>query len=192
MKSIETSILKKTKSISTKSETTGTIRPVEPSEYANPWTYRGKSVGADDIGDNYGFVYLITDTLTGKKYVGKKLFWNKKVRFVKKKKKRTVVESDWKTYYGSNLELLAEIAKVGQDRFKREILHMCKSKGECNYWEAQEQFKRNVLLDDSYYNSWIMVKVNRSHLKKIKLEDAIAPECPCVKRANQLEKLFED
>lgn len=141
--------------------------PVEASEYANPWTHNGKVLSVEDIGDSYGFVYLITDTETGKKYVGKKLFWNKKTKQVKKKKKRTLVESDWRDYYGSNLDLLADVAKEGGSRFKREVLHLCRSKGECNYWEAYEQFTRNVLLDDSYYNGHIWVRVHRTHLKKV-------------------------
>lgn len=196
MKSGEKRTRKKTSSISRKKrETTGTTRQEEPSEYVNPWTYRGKTIDSGDIGDNYGFVYLITDTATEKKYVGKKLFFNKKTKIVNKKKKRAVVDSDWKRYYGSNLELIAEIDKNGVQRFKREILHLCKSKGECNYWEAHEQFKRAVLLDDGYYNSWIMVKVHRSHLKNVNLsmEDYYGKEeCGCARRSRELERLFEE
>lgn len=139
--------------------------PVEASDYENPWTLDGKPLTSDLIGDNYGFIYLITDTITGKKYVGKKLFWNKKTKVVKKKKKRSLVESDWKTYYGSNLELIAEVDKKERTSFKREVLHLCASKGECNYWEAYEQFTRGVLLSDEYYNGHIWVRVHRSHLK---------------------------
>jgi len=138
---------------------------VEVSDYENPWTLDGKPLTSDLIGDNYGFIYLITDTITGKKYVGKKLFWNKKTKVVKKKKKRSLVESDWKTYYGSNLELIAEVDKKERTSFKREVLHLCASKGECNYWEAYEQFTRGVLLSDEYYNGHIWVRVHRSHLK---------------------------
>ena len=196
MKSGERRTRKKTPSISPKErETTGTTRQEEPSEYVNPWTYRGKTIDSGDIGDNYGFVYLITNIETGKKYVGKKLFYNKKTKIVKKKKKRAVVDSDWKRYYGSNLELIAEVDKSGPQRFRREILHLCKSRGECNYWEAYEQFTRNVLLDDSYYNSWIMVKVHRSHLKNVNLsmEDYYGKEeCGCARRARELEQLFEE
>ena len=36
------------------------------------WTYEGKTI--DEIPDEYeGFVYLITNTTTGQKYIGKKL-----------------------------------------------------------------------------------------------------------------------
>lgn len=143
---------------------------MEASDYTNPWTYQGRVIQSADIGDNYGFVYIITDLTTGKKYVGKKLFWSKKTKQVKGKKKRTVVESDWMTYYGSSAELLVEVDKSGRDNFKREILHLCKSKGECNYLEAYEQFVRGVLLSDDYHNSWIMVKVHASHVKNLKHE----------------------
>lgn len=163
---------------------------MEPSEYENPWTHQGKPIGPADIEGNYGFVYLISDTETGKKYVGKKLFWSRKTKVVKKKKKRTLVESDWQTYYGSNLELIAEVEKSGGSRFKREVLHLCKSKGECNYWEAYEQFTRNVLLDDSYYNSWIMVKVHRSHVKNVKAGDPAS--CRCVQRSMEINRLFDE
>lgn len=147
---------------------TGTTSLVEASDYENPWTLDGKPLTSDLIGDSYGFVYLITDTTTGKKYVGKKLFWNKKTKVVKKKKKRSLVESDWKTYYGSNLELIADVDKKERTSFKREVLHLCASKGECNYWEAYEQFTRNVLLSDEYYNGHIWVRVHRTHIKNLK------------------------
>ena len=113
----------------------------------------------------YGFVYLITSLKTGKLYVGKKLFWSQKTKTVKGKKKRTKVESDWKDYYGSNKVLVEEVQANGVENYKREILHLCKTKGECNYLEAYEQFTRECLIGDSYYNEWIMVKVHRSHIK---------------------------
>ena len=113
----------------------------------------------------YGFVYLITCLKTGKLYVGKKLFWSQKTKTVKGKKKRTKVESDWKDYYGSNKVLAEEVQTNGVENYKREILHLCKTKGECNYLEAYEQFTRKCLIGDSYYNEWIMVKVHRSHIK---------------------------
>ncbi len=138
---------------------------MENSEYENPWLYWGVPLTPEIIGDNYGFIYLITDTETDKKYVGKKLFWSKKTKVVKKKKKRSLVESNWKTYYGSNLELIADVDKKERTSFKREVLHLCASKGECNYWEAYEQFTRGVLLSDEYYNGHIWVRVHRSHLK---------------------------
>lgn len=131
------------------------------------WTMNGNpyELGEQTFKEVYGFVYLITCLKTGKLYVGKKLFWSQKTKTVKGKKKRTKVESDWKDYYGSNKVLAEEVQTNGVENYKREILHLCKTKGECNYLEAYEQFTRECLIGDSYYNEWIMVKVHRSHIK---------------------------
>lgn len=145
-------------------------------EYDNPWLYEGKPFGTEDIEDFYGFIYIITNAVNGRKYIGKKLFYASKTKMVKKKKKRYKAESDWKKYYGSSEEVKADIEKYGAENFKREILHLCKSKGECNYWEAHEQFERKVLLSEEYYNSWIQVKVHRSHVNKTKKKSTSTPE----------------
>lgn len=131
------------------------------------WMMNGEpyELGNQTHKEVYGFVYLITCLKTGKLYVGKKLFWSQKTKTVKGKKKRTKVESDWKDYYGSNKVLAEEVQTNGVENYKREILHLCKTKGECNYLEAYEQFTRKCLIGDSYYNEWIMVKVHRSHIK---------------------------
>lgn len=116
--------------------------------------------------DIIGFVYLITNTVTGKQYVGKKLFTAARTKQVKGKRKRFRVESDWRDYYGSNKELLHDVATLGRDSFTREILHLCKSKGTCSYLEAKEQFVRGVLeYPDKFYNEWISCKIHRKHLK---------------------------
>lgn len=129
------------------------------------WFFNGNEFTEDMIGDNYGFVYLITNLQDGRKYVGKKFFYSSKSKQVNGKKKRIKVQSNWKTYYGSNKELNEDVSKIGKDQFKREILHLCKTKGECGYLEAQEQFDRRVLLDDNYYNIWIMCRVHSTHVK---------------------------
>lgn len=131
------------------------------------WIYNGKpyELGEQTHKEVYGFVYLITCKLTNKKYVGKKLFWSNKTKQVKGKKKRLKVESDWKTYFGSNKVLIEDVKTNGEDNYVREILHLCKGKGECNYLEAYEQFTRNVLTSSEYYNEWIMVKVHQAHIK---------------------------
>lgn len=129
------------------------------------WLHDNKDFTENDISDNYGFVYLITNTITGKKYVGKKFFYSMKTKVLKGKKKRYKIQSDWQTYYGSNTELQNDVILHGKEAFKREIIHLCKSKGECGYLEAKEQFDRSVLESNDYYNSWIMVRVRKSHIK---------------------------
>ena len=129
------------------------------------WTYKDKDFTEADIGDNYGFVYVITNLQTGKKYVGKKFFYSMRTKVLKGKKKRFKVTSDWQTYYGSNTELQNHVKMLTESMFSREIIHLCKSKGECGYVEAKEQFDRGVLESDDYYNSWIMVRVRKSHIK---------------------------
>lgn len=114
----------------------------------------------------YGFVYRIVDVLNNKQYIGKKLFYSLKTRQVKGKKKKSKVESDWKEYYGSNEELLKSIEQAGKQNFERTILKLCRTKGECTYYESKYQFEEDVLLHpEKYYNTWIMCKVHRKHLK---------------------------
>lgn len=110
---------------------------------------------------------MITCTLTSKKYVGKKIFQFAKARRVKRRVNRIrfKVESDWRTYYGSNKELCEDVVKHGADKFTREILHLCKNKFECSYLEASEQFARDVLRRDDFYNTWISVRVSRARRK---------------------------
>lgn len=132
------------------------------------WKYNGADFTKDMIGDYYGFVYVIYNLNNGRKYIGKKLFYSSKTKQVKGKKKRYKVFSDWQTYYGSNAELSKDVLEYGSDTFVREIIHLCKSKGECNYLEAREQFVNKVLESDEYYNSWIMVKVHTNHIKGLR------------------------
>lgn len=143
------------------------------------WQYQGNSI--DEIDDKYvGFVYVITQLSTGKKYYGKKKAKFKKTALktvvvkstgVKKKKKiRSLVDSDWKTYYGSSDALKAEIEKCGIEDFTREILEFCETESMLSYQEAKIQFVTDALLHpDKYFNNWIMCRVRRDHLiKKIK------------------------
>ncbi len=139
--------------------------------YDNPWLHNDEVFDSDKIEDNYGFVYLIENLVDNKKYIGKKLFYSSRTKTVKKKKKKFKIESDWKKYYGSNLELIADTEKHGKHNFKRTILRLCKTKGECNYFEAKEQFALDVLRSEEYYNTWIMVKVHKSHVAKTKMEN---------------------
>lgn len=128
------------------------------------WLYNGE-VFDQPQPEHYGFVYIIRNTQTGRCYVGKKLFWHKKTKVLKGKRKRYLAESDWKKYYGSSVEVQRDIKEQGEEQFVREILHLCKSKGECSYYEGLEQFQRGVLFHpDLYYNDWIIVRVHRKHI----------------------------
>ena len=137
------------------------------------WTYKGSIVN-ELPEDCIGFVYNITNTVTGRQYIGKKLAKFSKTTYKtvklkngtkKKKKIRSKIDSDWQEYYGSSVELSKDIAALGQDKFTREILHYCKSKAETSYVEAREQFDRKVLESDEYYNGQISVRVHGSHIK---------------------------
>lgn len=125
--------------------------------------------------DCVGFVYLITNTITGRKYIGKKLAKFAKTSYKvvklkngtkKKKKIRSKIDSDWQTYYGSNTELSKDVVELGANNFRREILYYCKSKSECSYIEAREQFNHKVLESKDYYNGQISVRVHGSHILK--------------------------
>ena len=128
------------------------------------WTYQGETV--ETIPDEYeGFVYLITNTTTGQKYIGKKLAKFKTTKPPlkgKKNKRRGYKESDWRTYWGSSDRLNADVAELGEENFTREILYFCKGRGEMSYIEAREQFDRRVLETDEYYNGIINVRVGGS------------------------------
>ena len=137
------------------------------------WTYKGEEI--TEIPDEYeGFVYLITNLTNNQKYIGKKLAKFKTTKPPlkgKKNKRRGYKESDWKTYWGSSDRLNADVASLGEDKFTREILYLCKGRGEMSYIEAREQFDRRVLETDDYYNGIINVRVGGSDkLKQALLE----------------------
>ena len=127
------------------------------------WIYNDEVFTEDMIGDNVGFVYIISNTTNGKFYIGKKLFTKLKTVQKKKKKKRTRVSSNWVDYTGSNDQLNEDIKNGHQ--IKKHILHLCKSKGWCSYMETKEILMRDCLLKDEYYNYWASCKIRRSHLK---------------------------
>ena len=132
------------------------------------WLYNGKEISNDDIEGHVAFVYIITNLENNKRYIGKKVFKSIRRKKVKGKTRRKKVEkeSDWQEYFGSNIGLLADVEKLGRDRFEREIIKLCKSKGTANYWEAKLQMQHEVLENpDKFYNDWIFVKVHRSHIK---------------------------
>jgi hypothetical protein len=128
------------------------------------WIYNGEVFL--EPGDNYGFVYIITNKIDNRQYIGKKFFWSIRRKQVKKVRKRITIESDWKTYWSSSDELQSDVQRLGVENFTREIIHLCPNKGTANYLEAKEQFTRSVLENkDLWYNSWISVKVMRSHVR---------------------------
>ena len=98
-----------------------------------------------------GFVYLITNLTNDRKYIGKKSFWTR--RKDKKTGRRKTKESDWKNYFGSCDELNEDVKLLGRDKFSREILYLCPHKKSMSYYETMEQFKRDVLMTDDYYNT---------------------------------------
>ena len=137
------------------------------------WLYESKQVEQLPE-DCVGFVYVITNNVTGRKYIGKKLAKFSRTTYKtvklkngnkKKKKIRGKIESDWQTYYGSNEQLNKDIAELGSDNFTREILFYCTSKAACSYIEAREQFNHRVLESDDYYNGQIVCRIHGSHIK---------------------------
>ena len=141
------------------------------------WTYNQLPF-SQPTPDIVGFVYIITNLLTNRRYIGKKNFWGTKTSqktviikstgLKKKKKIRTQIPSDWETYFGSNDELKKDVVTYGEHNFSREIIRLCRSKGEMSYMEARTQFELDVILHpDKFYNVWIMVRTHRSHLKDL-------------------------
>ena len=136
------------------------------------WIYNNKEL-TELPEDCIGFVYLITNLTNNRKYVGKKLakFSRTTTKTVKlkngtkkKKKIRSKIDSDWREYYGSNDQLNKDVQTLGKENFTREILYYCKSKAECSYIEAREQFTHRVLESTDYYNGHIQVRVHGSHI----------------------------
>lgn len=142
------------------------------------WLYNGSPISDDQIPkEAMGFVYKITRISDGKIYFGKKLFWFSKTSMktvvlksgVKKKKKvKTLVPSDWRSYWSSSPELLKDVELLGEDAFIREILCLCPSKGTLSYHELKYQMDHRVLESgDKSYNGIVHVRIHWSHIKPL-------------------------
>ena len=136
-------------------------------DYENPWIYLERTFNSNDVGDNFGFVYEITNLLNGRRYIGRKYFTQRRKPRSGKGKRRVTSESDWKKYYGSSPELKADIKDFGKGLFRREIISLHKTLGKTNYEETRQLFLNNVLtesLDDgtpAYYNSNVLGRYYR-------------------------------
>lgn len=135
------------------------------------WTYNNKPFNSDMIEDYIGFVYEVYDTEAKMKYIGKKKFWSKVTKPPlkgKKNKRRSLKESDWKSYYGSSEEVKSLVENTGEWRFKRKIIRLCKTLGEMSYYEMKEQLDNDVLLKPKkYYNAFVGGKIHRKHLNHL-------------------------
>jgi hypothetical protein len=134
------------------------------------WVYEGREFTSDDIGDFYGFVYRITNLVTGHDYVGRKYFKTiQKLKPLKgfKRKRKSVKETNWKEYWGSSNRLTIDIEELGLENFKREIICLCESRGDTNYMEAKIQFDEEVLLNPENYNGIIAVKIGVGSVKNL-------------------------
>lgn len=132
------------------------------------WLYNGEPVTEIDTKKYVAFVYLITNLLDGRFYVGYKQTTFAKTKQVKGKKKRTQVESDWREYWSSSEELKADVLTLGEQNFRREILHFCHSKSMASYLELREQMDRRVMeRPETTYNGIVNARVSRMHLKNV-------------------------
>jgi hypothetical protein len=129
------------------------------------WLYEDKEF--TEVEDYYGFIYLIENLVNGKKYIGRKYLTKAGYKTVKGKRKKLRVESDWRDYYGSSTSLKEDIDLYGKDSFRRTILRLCKSRGECNYFETKYIFDVDAILDPKYYNIWVSCKIQASHVKAL-------------------------
>ena len=144
------------------------------------WIYQGLKFNPDEPftyekygKECYGFVYVITNRALNKKYIGKKFFWSKKTLPPlkgKKRKRRSIIESNWRDYYGSSANLMEDVETQGKDMFHREIVYLGKGKGDLAYMEAKLQFENEVLLRDDYYNGIINIRLGGNSVKALKSE----------------------
>lgn len=134
------------------------------------WLYQGREFSPDEVGKAVGFVYLLTDRESGRRYIGKKGFFSTKTLPPLKgqtRKRKVVTDSDWRTYCSSNKVIQGLVAEHGLDRFRREILHLCQTKSEMTYHETRLQFEHGVLLSDDWFNDMIMCRLSGKHVRSL-------------------------
>lgn len=138
----------------------------ELDEIRYAWRYRGDRFifSYENLKGYTGFVYEITNNISGKKYIGQKMFSRSKTSQVNGRKVKSRVESTWKMYYGSNKELNEDVKNLGRDNFSRRILYLCKSKTDMNYLESLEILRQGALLGDTHYNMWVSIKVSKKYI----------------------------
>lgn len=140
------------------------------------WSYEGREFTGSD--EHYGFVYEIVNLETGRRYLGRKYLTRAGYKTVKKKRKRIRVESDWRDYYGSNRELQEDVERLGRDKFSRTILRLCKTRGECAYYETKLILETDAILRSDYYNGWVSAKIQTSHVKNLLIEEPMDDRTP--------------
>lgn len=128
------------------------------------WLYNGQTFNSELADGYYGFIYIITNKVDGKKYIGRKYLTKAGTKQVNGKKKKIRKESDWQTYWSSSDLLKEQVKQLGEENFTREILYLCKTRSECNYMETREIFIRNCLLSDEYINAWCSCKIHKAHV----------------------------
>jgi Putative endonuclease segE, GIY-YIG domain len=133
------------------------------------WIYNGESfLTAPETA--FGFIYCITNTITGQKYIGKKQIWSHLTKKVpgKKNRKHYTKEAKWRDYWSSCDELKEDIKREGQDKFVREIVKLCETKGQLTFSEVEHQIKQDVLTarlpngEFAFYNQNVMNRWFRS------------------------------
>jgi hypothetical protein len=132
------------------------------------WTYEGADFEFENHPTAYGYVYIITHSESGKKYIGRKFFSAAKTKQVKGIKKKIRVESDWKEYWGSSPALKRLVEECGKEAFTREIVRLCYNRSSCSYFESKLIFQTDAIISDEYINDWISCRISSMHVKAIK------------------------
>jgi len=146
------------------------------------WKYSGEPF---DVNEYFGFIYIITNKISGKKYLGRKFF------HVHQKKKR-VRESPWRSYTGSCKPLNADIKELGKGNFTFDIFRLYTTRGGLSYFETYHLCAHDVLTqrdgdgNRTWYNShigavkWIapmeVSEATRYKMRMARTPDKITPE----------------